>query len=410
MLDKVLQLKNNKNSVSEFLDAVRQGIPSAAFGVTDAFKNFLVSVIPDKVLLVVKDNITAHFMAEGISELGGKKTVVVPPRDELLLNSKAFSKDSAYARIRALSEIDVADVVIATAETLMQSCPKHIEFLEFIKDTDCNQEKAVEKLVYMGYGRVDATISSGTFALRGDILDIYPINSENPVRIDFFGDTIESIKDFDEETRQSLGFKDTVKVLQATEWTFDSEEIDCFKHAVSEDLKNANRERKIRLRVLADDMEVAIENANSDGMIPLSVLSENNGSIFDYLPSNTVVVIDEAKRVYDLALLNETEFNERFKALFEAGEVFSFAKNNFSGVESLTEKIKKFRTVALQALSTAIPFFNPLKIINLECSGIADYQLDFKEIFTDINNWLKSGYCVVVCTANQKRAESFNFD
>jgi transcription-repair coupling factor (superfamily II helicase) len=161
MLDKVLQLKNNKNSVNEFLDCVRQGIPSAAFGVTDAFKNYLVSVIPDKVLLVVKDGVTAHISAEGISELSGKKVVIVPPRDELLLNSRAFSKDSVYARIKAFSEIKQADVIIATAETLMQSCPKIIESIEFIKDTDCDQENTVKELVRLGYSRVEATVSAG---------------------------------------------------------------------------------------------------------------------------------------------------------------------------------------------------------------------------------------------------------
>lgn len=410
MLDKVLQLKNNKNSVSEFLDCVRQGIPSAAFGVTDAFKNYLLSVIPDKVLLVVKDGVTAHLFAEGITELSGKKVVIVPPRDELLLNSRAFSKDSTYARIKALGEINDAQVVVATAETLMQACPKTIQSLKFEIDTESDQEKAVKKLVKMGYTRVDATVSAGTFALRGDILDVYPINLENPVRIDFFGDTVESIKEFDADTRQSIRFINEVNILQASEIMFDSDDLSVFKSAMSSDLIKADRERKIRLRVLVDDMEIALENENSDGVMPLSVLSKNNGSLFDYLPTNTVVVIDEARRVQDIAILNQTEFTERYKSLYQAGEVFSFAEQSFSGVEKLTEKFKQFRMVALQALSTAISFFNPLKIINPACGGVADYQLDFKEVFTDISNWLKTDYRVLVCTANQKRAENFNFE
>lgn len=410
MLDKILQIKNEKNSVNEFLNLIRQGIPSAAFGVAEPFKNYLLSVIPDKVLLVVKDNITAHLMAEGIRELSGKKAVIVPPRDELLIKSRAFSKDSTYNRILALSEIKDASVVIATAETLMQSCPKAIDAIEIIKDTDCQQSIVVEKLVKMGYKRVETIISIGTFALRGDILDVYPINSANPVRIDFFGDTVENIKEFDVETRQSLGLKDSVKILQSLEWIYDKEQESVFNSAIRQDLINADRERKVRLKILASDIEIAMENANSDDMTALSVLDKNNGSIFDYLPSDTVVVIDEAKRVYDLALLNQTEFDERFKSLYSAGEVFSFAKNNFSGVNKLIEKIKGYKLVAMQTLSTVIPFFNPLKILNPACGSVADYKLDFKEIFTDINNWLKSGYRVVVCTENLKRANNFSFD
>ena len=126
--------------------------------------------------------------------------------------------------------------------------------------------------------------------------------------------------------------------------------------------------------------------------------------------SYTVIVIDEARRVNELALLNQTEFTERYKSLKEVGEVFSFAENNFMGVEMLTERIKKYRLVAMQALSTAIPFFNPLKIINPQVGGVADYQLDFKEIFTDIKNWLKGGYAITVCTGDLKRAENFCFE
>ena len=410
MLDKVLQLKNRPNSVNELVHSVRQGIPVAAFGVTDAFKNYLVSVIPDKVLYVVKDSISAHFAEEGIRELSGKKTVIVPPKDELLLNSKAFSKDNLYARIRAIDDIKTADVIIATAETLMQIFPKTTDKLYFEKDMDVSQEQTITKLVDMGYTRTESVTSNGTFSLRGDILDVFPINLDNPVRIDFFGDTVESIKVFDAETRQSQGYQNSVEILQATEFTFKDDDINTFRSLMDDDLKKADRERKVRLKVLADDMETAMENRNYDGMTPLSVLSNNCGSIFDYLSSNTVVVIDEAKRVYDLAVLNQTEFDERYKSLYQGGEVFSFAKGNFSGVQSLTENLKKYRMVALQTLSTAIPFFNPLKIINPTCGGVADYQLDFKEVFTDISNWLKTGYRVVVCTNGQKRAENFNFD
>ncbi len=410
MLDKVLQLKNNKNSVSEFLSAVRQGIPLAAFGVTDAFKNYLVSTLPDKVLYVVKDGLSANLVAEGIRELSGKKAVVVPPRDELLLNSRAFSKDSIYARIVALDNVSDADVVIATAETLMQVFPKHVQSLSIFKDGEVEQGKAINELVKMGYTRVEYATAVGTFAVRGDILDVFPINSENPVRIDFFGDTVECIKTFDAETRQNLGYVDSVKILQATEFIFDKDDFGVLKSTILNDLKNADKDRKVRLRVLADDMETAMENGNADGMSPLFVLSNNCGTLFDYLDKDTVVVIDEAKRVFDLSQLNETEFNERYNSLYTAGEVFSFANENFSGIKLLTERIKKYRMVALQALSTAIAFFNPLKIINPACGGISDYQLDFKEIFTDIGNWLKSGYRVVVCTATEKRAQNFNFD
>ena len=410
MSENIIQLKNTNNSIKEFNECVRQGIPSAVFGVTDAFKNYLVSTLDQKVLYVVKDLLTARIASEQITQLTDKSVVIIPPKDEILLYSKAFSKDNTYARIAAFSGAKQADVIITTAETLMQTAPKSIDYILAEKDGELNQEQTLQKLVAFGYKRVDAVDVQGTFSLRGDILDVFPVSSENPVRIDFFGDTVESIKNFDAETRANLGFIDSVKILQAHEFIFANDDLKMLKSIILNEYRKSEKSAKERLKTIIDDLEVAMENNDADGLKILSPLSVDCGSVFDYLASDTVVIIDEARRVNELASLNQTEFTERYSSLLLSGEVFSFAQKNFSGLDQLEERLNDYKIAAMQALSTAIPFFNPLKIINPQVAGVADYQLDFKEVFTDINNWLKSGYSVTVFTDSVKRAENFSFE
>lgn len=410
MLEQILQLKERDNSLKEFIDYVRQGIPSAVFGVTDSFKNFMVSTLSDKVLYVVKDGLTAKLAVDALKEIASKSAVYIPPKDEILLFSKAFSKDNLYARITALDKINSVDVVVITAEALMQTAPKSIASIILKKDTDISQAQVVSRLIKMGYRREESASSKGIFALRGDVLDVFAINMDSPVRIDFFGDTVESIKLYDEETRKNLGYLDEVKILQASEFIFENDDLLSIKSTLQEQLKSAKKEQYVRLKSIYDDVEVAIENKDFDRLNAISSLSKDCASIFDYLSEDCVAVLDESRRIYELATLNQTEFIERFKSLESGGEVFSFAKNNFSTVDKLTESLKKFRLVAMQALSTTIPFFNPLKIINPSVGGIADYQLDFKEVFTDISNWVKTGYSVTVCTGDLKRAEKFCYE
>lgn len=410
MLNRILQLKNKDNSVKEFVDSVRQGIPSAVFGVSDPFKNYLVSVLEEKILYIVKDSVTARMAVEGISELSDKKVVFIPAKDEILLHRKAFSKDNAYQRIRAFSEILSADVIVATPEALMQICPKKINGLTLNKNEDYVQGDLLKTLVALGYQRQDTVTSQGTFALRGDILDVYPINSENPLRVDFFGDTIVGIKNYDIDTRENLGFSESVKILQATEFTFYLDDFNKFKSVLREEIKKADKNQSKRLNEIFDDLTVAMENNDADGLSILSPLSNDCGSVFDYLEKDTVIIIDECKRVNEIANLNQTEFTERQASLFSGGEVFSFSKNTFCSLEQLITKIKEYKNVALQTLSTVIPFFNPLKIINPQTGGVADYQLDFKEVFTDISNWQKNGYSVTVCAIDIKKAENFCFE
>ena len=301
MLDKILALSNKQNSVRDFCSSIRQGIPLAVFGVCDSFKNYLLSVLEEKVLYVVKDNVTAHFVVQAIEEFSGKRAVYIPPKDEVLLMNKAFSKDNAYKRICAFSQMQDADVVIVTAETLMQSAPKTLYDLTLNKDQEHNQQQVITKLVEMGYSRVETVVSGGCFSVRGDILDIFPINSDNPYRIDFFGDTIETIKKYDAETRENLGYVSVLKILQATEFVFKNDDFSLFKSLLLNEIRDSKNEQKSRRRELFDDISLLIENKDYDALDVLSPLSKDVGPIFDLLPKDTVVIFDESKKVFERA-------------------------------------------------------------------------------------------------------------
>ena len=410
MLDKFLKLVKDGNSADEFLECVRHGMPVAVFGVTDPFKYFLASQIDAPVLYVVKDMITAHAARAAVEDFSGRKTAVIPPKDEILLKNRAFSKDGVFARINAVSELKNADFIIATPESLMQTFTKETERINLKVGSQTDQRKFAERLIGIGYARVDRAETKGTFALRGDILDVFPVNADVPFKADFFGDTVESIKKYDVETRKNLGFVDEISVLQATETVFTEGDLKRIVTLCRDEAEKATRDKRIRLYTLADDVAEAAENRDFDSLSCFSSVSEKCATIDEIIPENTVVVFDEAKRSFDFAVLLASEFEERFKSLSEAGEAFSFQKSAFCGVEKLKNKLGAFRTCALQTLSAAVPFFNPLKIINPTVSGVSDYRLDFKEVFTDVDNWLKRGYSVAVLTGNRKRAEKFAFD
>ncbi len=410
MLKDLLNFNEKENSLTEFCSAVRQGLPSAIFGVNEAFKAFLVASLDRKALLVTKDALSAGLLGELIKELSGKNTVFVPAKDETLMTSRAFSKDRLYARVLALDKLASAEVVITTPEALMQTCPKKIKAIEINKDSEISPKRVVKELVEMGYTRQDSVEAQGSFSLRGDILDVFPIGQDCPFRIDFFGDSVDDIKKFDAESRKSLERVNCVRIVQAVEFIFDQADKKCLLEAMVIELNKADKEQFVRIKQLKSDAETAIENDNHGALVNYSALCNGSGSLFDLIDKDSAVVIDEAKRVYELSELVEKEFTERYKSLVRAGEIFAFQSANLSSLEELKTRLKSYRITAMQALSTAVPFFNPLKIINPNVGGIADYQLDFKEVYGDIDNWLRSGYNVLVCTATLKRAQDFSIE
>lgn len=404
MLEKIVALKNRENSVHEFFSAIRQGVPSAVFGVSDAFKNYIVAAADFPTLYVVKDSISAAVALRAIKELTNKKTVYLPAKEETLVAARAFSKDGLYKRIDALNNIAAADCVITTVDALMQTCPLTVKTISVARGQTLSREEITAFLTYTGYERVESVETKGTFSVRGDVLDVFCIDREEPVRIDFFDDEIENIKTYDVESRKPTGTLKTVVIPQAKEFVFDDETIKSMTAVVKQEIFTADKSRKARLKEIADDVMLAAEKRD-EGLNVLSVLSDNCGSVFDLLSPDTVVIFDEAKRVYDFAVLTDKEFDERFNSLYAAGEVFSFAKRNCYSVDELKSRLSSFRKATLQTLSSAVPFFDPLRIINPKSGGIVNYRLDFNELFTDVNNWLYSGYSVLICAGDSRRAE-----
>ena len=359
MLEELYQLKNRGNSITEFCEYVRQGIPSAVFGVNESFKNFLISQIDSPTVYVVKDFISAKVAEEQIYEFSGKKAVFIPAKDEILLTGRAFSKERLYERLSAISQIESADVIIVTPETLMQIFPKKLDFIEFETNQEKDLYQTVSELVSLGYQRVESVESKGCFSLRGDLLEVFPIDSELPFRVDFFGDTIENIKKVNPETRKFEGIVKSFRAYQTTEFCFANDDLTNLLNSAKDNSKVVDKAQETRRNTVIDDLRVAISNKDLDILSVFGVLSIDATNFFDLIKKDSVIVFDEAKRLYDLAEFYQKEFQERFNSLERAGEVFPFVVDNLITLDSVKDKIKQFRLSAVQTLTTTIPFFNP---------------------------------------------------
>ncbi|MBQ7348641.1 MAG: hypothetical protein IJW47_01460, partial [Clostridia bacterium] len=147
MLDKILALSKGNNSVNEFIKAIRQGMPSAAFGVPESFKNYILSALEYPVLCVVKDSITAEIFKRELENFSSKKVVYIPPKDQTLLIARAFSKELNFQRIVALESIGLADIILVTPESLMQNYPNKICSLTVKRGDEYSRDLLIENLV-----------------------------------------------------------------------------------------------------------------------------------------------------------------------------------------------------------------------------------------------------------------------
>ena len=387
---------------------IRLGTPTAVFGVSDAHKYFVASLSEYKTVYITADSVLANKAYESISALSGKKCVYLPSKDEVVLYKDALSKDALYRRLTAIHEIlNGAEIIVCNIEAVMQLFPSELPYIDIKVGGEYNYQTLPQKLIGMGYSRTYSAESKGTFAVRGDILDIFPINCENPVRIDFFGDTVEKIRPYDAVSGERLKEVDRMAIVCATDAVFTSEDVVAIKSYLRESLKKCpNSEAFKRASTIVDEvnlkMEAGIPFAGSSFVMPLL---KGTCTLFDLLGSNTQVIFDECKLINDILNGVYKEHIERVRELIKGGEAFEFSVNQLISPQTVVEKLKVYRTLAVQTFTTSTHFFQPLKTYNLKSTPSPSYLNAIPQLIIDLKHWLSNGYRILIYTGNIQRSD-----
>lgn len=398
-----------KGDFAEIEQDIRRGTPTAVFGVADARKYVIAAAIQSPVLYIAADAVSARKAYEAISVLSGKRCAHLTAKDEVLLYKDAVSRDALFRRIAAISDIlGGAEIVVCDVEAALQLLPEALP--EFTVEKDCEYDFTAlpAALVKMGYAREYAADNAGSFTVRGDVLDIYPVGAEYPVRIDFFGDTVERIREYDPVGGERLGEMESVRILSATDVQLKESDGAKIIAALSDGLKKCkNQTAYRRSKAIKEEIEEKLSSgAPFNGAAFLMPLLSGFKSIFDLMPEGTVVVADECKGIADTlsALLKEHE--SRFKELYEGGEVFLFSLGQFITEERFYGGIKKFVNLALQTFTSDTRFIRPLKTYNLKSTPVPSYLNSVTDFISDVKGWLSNGYRVLAFTGGAKRTES----
>ena len=179
---------------------------------------------PQKICLVAANLYTAQQIYEQLINLIGEENTLFYPQDEVIrFDSEAYSKEMVSQRLYVMEKAleDKPRILITHAASVTRFLPEVEEFKKNIitlKTNDkINVKQVIETLTNQGFTRVNKIDGSLQFALRGDILDIYPINMDNPVRVDIFDDEIESIRIFDVNDQLSKEEVESVHIFPASD-------------------------------------------------------------------------------------------------------------------------------------------------------------------------------------------------
>src|SRR6185436_7250456 len=246
------------------------------------------------------------------------------------------SQDFVLLTARALSRRTVMPDEITSAGVLLA------------KDDSQAPEDLVYKLVAAGYVREDPVGSVGEFSSRGGILDVWSPGQETPIRIEFFGDEIDSIRGFDPETQLSTSQLSEVEIVPMREVTVRSEDFTVWAHAARQRWNDERYTRALRDRTgFADEGETF---AGWEWLLP--IVRERSGSVFDYL-KDAVLVIDEPSSVENYLSEVYQTLADRYAETDAVDDIALRPEELYLGVEELREKLATKSRVELRVLGRA---------------------------------------------------------
>jgi len=210
----------------ELLSLIKAPGCSAVYELAEGERPFLAAALSQRtgrpVVLVCATELVAQRCAQDIQRLTGLGCVCLPPRD-LQFSRAASSRESTWQRLAALDQLahGQARVLCISLDSLIHRCVPRRMFtgaeLRLAEGGVHPPQQLMEQLLAAGYERVAMVEGRGQCAMRGSILDVFPSNTPDALRIEFFDDEVDSIRRFDCISQRSIARVKNARIAPATE-------------------------------------------------------------------------------------------------------------------------------------------------------------------------------------------------
>ncbi|TMM49732.1 transcription-repair coupling factor [Qipengyuania marisflavi] len=249
-----------------------------------------------RAVFVAPDETAMRAVAEAAQFFAPELEVIeFPAWDSLPYDRASPALTISARRLAALHRLQTgkagAQLVVTTANAILQRVLTPFRIRESVREFKVGAEIGRDSLAALlqrqGYGRTDTVIDKGEFAIRGSIVDVFPSGMDEALRLDFFGDELESLRSFDPNTQMSTGRLDSHLLLPASEALLDEDSIKRFR----------SRYREMFAAHATQDplYEAVSEGRRMAGMEHwLPLFEDKMATFFDHLGTSDLVVMDTA--------------------------------------------------------------------------------------------------------------------
>ena len=288
-------------------------------------------------------------------------THLYPAKDLLFYQADLRSKELVSQRMEVIQAVAAGEkaTVITSFDAFMDTLlPKDViveKTVRIANDSTFHLEEMQSRLVALGYDREVQIEAPGQFAVRGGILDVYPLTEELPIRIELWGDEVDSIRTFDVETQRSIENLEEVSICPAVEFPLEG---------------------------------------------------EKGVSFLDYFPmEETILFLDEPVRLIEKGQGVEEEFLEAQKKRVESGYEVTDAEVQLYHTEEILRKMNAYSSVGFFALDMKCRGLETKASFSLQTKSVNPYNSSFDMLTQDLKRLKRNGYRVVLLSGSRTRAK-----
>lgn len=395
-------------SLSKSIDSLNA--PVGAIGLSDITKCFAIHALcekGDKAFVITPDEATAVKMQESLSQLQGG-VLLYPSRELTFVEVAGVSREFEHIRLGVLSRIlqgDYSAVVLSANAACQYTMPPSVlekrSFLICAGD-EINVSTLEEKLTLAGYVRYDQVDGTSQFAVRGGIIDIFPPYLDEPVRIEMWGDNVDTISSFDIYTQRRSKSLDEISITPANEVLFDSaEKLADQIEKVAKSLKGKAIKAREKLYDDCDKLRNGTTLNCLDKYLPLCYESKG---IFDYFEGRLFVV--ESGRVKEKCQKQERLNLEDLKWFVEDGTLCKGLDKFGLDFSELTDMYAQNNAIYMDSLPRG-SFDTPVKhLADFTVQSFNAWSGTLSQLKDELFGLVKGGYtvCIMAGTTRAGRA------
>ena len=422
-MEKLLSFLKTVPEYATLLETLKKNAPAAVTGIGQINRSHLIAGLRHDtnrpIVLICQDDMAAKRLQEELKSFLGETATILPSRELTLYDTAVVSRAWEQKRLRQLFDLAAGDtkLQILTWEALSQrTMPPQVLAgaafrLEPGKEYELNG--LIEKLSAAGYSRCGMVEGPGQFAVRGGILDVFSPASDRPVRIEFFGDELDTMGYFDQDTQRRTENAEDVVILPVgeTQPRLHPNGLSGLCTDLQKRIAREQRRKNINdalIKTLSQDLEKyenGLQNPASDRY--MAYIYPEMATAMDYIPQDAVLVLCDQGNLHRSARARTEEIGLQLDSLLQTGLVAGDLCDFVCQWEDFCDKLTGRTVVYLDTFggSSYPEECRPKQLLPMIAKQLPGYGGNLDTAATDLAHYQKLEFGSLVLCGTRRRAE-----